>query len=92
MEKESRMGPLANMRRVEAMEGFVADAVEKGATVRTGGKRIGNEGFFFEPTVLTDVPLSARIMNEEPFGPIAPITPFKSFDEVVAEANRLPFG
>ncbi len=92
LEKESRMGPLANMRRVEAMEGFVADAVEKGATVRTGGKRIGNEGFFFEPTVLTDVPLSARIMNEEPFGPIAPISSFKNFDDVVAEANRLPYG
>src|SRR3546814_9941455 len=76
------MGPLANARRVEAMEAFVADAVAKGAKVKTGGKRIGNKGFFFEPTVLTDVPLDARVMNEEPFGPIAPIMPFTEYDEV----------
>lgn len=86
------MGPLANPRRLEAIEGFVQDAVTRGATVRTGGSRIGNEGFFFQPTVLTDVPKDARIMNEEPFGPVVPITPFSSFDEAVAEANRLPYG
>ena len=62
------MGPLANPRRVNAIEAFVQDAQEKGAKVATGGKRIGNQGNFFEPTVLTDVPESARIMNEEPFG------------------------
>jgi succinate-semialdehyde dehydrogenase/glutarate-semialdehyde dehydrogenase len=92
MDKDTRMGPLANIRRVEAMEAFVADAVSKGAKVQTGGKRIGNKGFFFEPTVMTDVPHEARIMNEEPFGPIAPIAPFKDFESVVAEANRLPYG
>jgi succinate-semialdehyde dehydrogenase / glutarate-semialdehyde dehydrogenase len=92
LDKDTRMGPLANTRRVEAMQAFVADAVEKGATVRTGGKRIGNKGNFFEPTVLTDVPLTARVMNEEPFGPLAPITPFKDFESVVAESNRLPYG
>jgi succinate-semialdehyde dehydrogenase/glutarate-semialdehyde dehydrogenase len=92
LEKETRMGPLANARRVEAMEAFVADATAKGAKVETGGKRIGNKGFFFEPTVLTEVPGDARIMNEEPFGPIAPIAPFKDYDAVVAEANRLPYG
>ena len=86
------MGPLANARRVDAMEGFVADAVAKGAKVQTGGNRIGNKGFFFEPTVMTDVPLDARIMNEEPFGPLAPIVPFRNFDGVVEEANRLPYG
>ncbi|MGY3622165.1 acyl-CoA reductase-like NAD-dependent aldehyde dehydrogenase [Bradyrhizobium sp. USDA 10063] len=74
LEKDTRMGPLANSPRVDAMESFVADAVQRGAELRTGGKRIGNEGFFFEPTVLTSVPLRARIMNEEPFGLIAPIT------------------
>jgi succinate-semialdehyde dehydrogenase/glutarate-semialdehyde dehydrogenase len=88
----TRMGPLANSRRVEAMQMFVDDAVGKGAKVLTGGKRIGTAGYFFEPTVLGDVPRTARIMNEEPFGPVAPIVPFASFDEVVAEANRLPFG
>jgi len=89
---DTRMGPLANSRRVEAMQMFVEDAVGKGAKVLTGGKRIGTTGYFFEPTVITDVPMSARIMSEEPFGPIAPIVPFSSFEEVVAEANRLPFG
>ena len=92
LEKETRMGPLANSRRVEAMEMFVADAVSKGAKLLLGGKRIGTEGYFFEPTVLVNVPLSARIMTEEPFGPIVPIASFSSFGEVVAEANRLPYG
>ena len=86
------MGPLATARRVEAMEGFIADAVAKGAKVRTGGRRIGNTGYFFEPTVLTDVPPHARVMNEEPFGPIAIMLPFSSFDEAITEANRLPYG
>ncbi len=92
MDAASRMGPLANARRIEAMQMFVDDAVAKGAKLLTGGKRIGTTGNFFEPTVLGDVPAGARIMSEEPFGPIAPIVPFSSFDEVVAEANRLPFG
>jgi succinate-semialdehyde dehydrogenase/glutarate-semialdehyde dehydrogenase len=92
LDKDTRMGPLANARRVEAMEAFVGDAKAKGAKVQTGGKRIGNKGFFYEPTVLTDVPPEARIMSEEPFGPVAPIAPFKDFDAVVAEANRLPYG
>lgn len=92
MDKDTQMGPLANPRRVDAMQGFVADAVAKGAKLRTGGARIGNKGNFFEPTVLTDVPMEARIMSEEPFGPIAPIARFRAFDEVVQEANRLPYG
>jgi succinate-semialdehyde dehydrogenase/glutarate-semialdehyde dehydrogenase len=87
-----QMGPLANGRRLEAMERLVADAREHGAKVLTGGERIGREGYFFAPTVLTDVPMSARIMTEEPFGPIAPIASFKSYDEVITEANRLPYG
>lgn len=92
LDKDTRMGPLANDRRVQAMEMFVADAVSKGAKVETGGKRIGNKGNFFEPTVLTGINTDMRIMNEEPFGPLAPIMPFSKFDDVVAEANRLPFG
>ena len=92
MDPKTRMGPLAHARRIEAMEGFVADAEAKGAELRTGGKRIGNQGFFFEPTVLTDVPLDARIMNEEPFGPIAAINRFADEEEAIEEANRLPFG
>ena len=92
LEAGVQMGPLANGRRVVAMERIVANAVEKGAKIATGGKRIGETGFFFEPTVLTNVAMDARIMNEEPFGPVAPVMPFKDFDAVVAEANRLPWG
>ena len=92
MDEDADMGPLANPRRLDAMAGLVADAREHGADVRTGGERIGNQGFFFQPTVLADVPEDSRIMNEEPFGPVAPITPFKEFDEVIDRANRLEFG
>lgn len=86
------MGPLANSRRLEAMERLVADAVQRGATVAAGGERIGNRGYYFQPTVLTDVATDAAVMNEEPFGPLAPVTRFRDVDEAIAEANRLPFG
>jgi len=87
-----KMGPLAHDRRLTAIEGFVADAVENGAKILTGGKRKGNKGYFFEPTVMTNVSNDARIMNEEPFGPLAPINSFSSIDEVVEESNRLNYG
>ncbi|MDH2434893.1 NAD-dependent succinate-semialdehyde dehydrogenase [Pokkaliibacter sp. MBI-7] len=86
------MGPMAHKRGLESIERFVNDAVEKGATVRTGGKRIDGAGFFFEPTVLSDVPMTARAMTDEPFGPVALINPFTHYDEAMAEANRLPYG
>ena len=86
------MGPLVGARRIEVMEGFVRDAVEHGGRVLTGGERIGNAGHFYAPTVIADVPDTARIMNEEPFGPIAPISTFASRDEAISRANRLPFG
>ena len=86
------MGALANGRRVEAIEAMVADAVRHGATLRTGGERIGNKGHFYQPTVLTDVPIEARAMNEEPFGPVALFSRFSTFDDAIVEANRLPFG
>ena len=92
MDAGTTMGPLANSRRVTAMEGLIADAVQKGAEVRTGGKRIGNVGNFFEPTVMTGVNKEMRVMNEEPFGPLAAIAPFHGMDDLVEEANRLPFG
>jgi succinate-semialdehyde dehydrogenase/glutarate-semialdehyde dehydrogenase len=86
------MGPLANPRRIAAMEAMVADAVEKGAVLKLGGKRIATRGYFFEPTVLADVPLTARVMNEEPFGPLVPLRPFDDLEEAIAESNRLPYG
>jgi len=92
LEKDTTMGPMANARRIDAMDTFVADAKSRGGKVQTGGNRHGNQGFFFEPTVVTDVPDDAKVMTEEPFGPIAPIVTFKSFDEVVERANSLPYG
>lgn len=92
LDAASSMGPLANPRRPDAIEQFVADALAKGATLRTGGERMEGNGFFWRPTVLSDVPVSARLMNEEPFGPVVVTAPFRTLDEVVAEANRLPFG
>ncbi|MBL6076837.1 NAD-dependent succinate-semialdehyde dehydrogenase [Belnapia sp. T18] len=91
-EQGVQMGPLVHERRIPWMEGLIADARQRGAEVRTGGERIGNKGYFFQPTVLTGVTKEARMMNEEPFGPLAMIAPFKEFDEVVEEANRLPYG
>lgn len=87
-----RMGPLANPRRVAAMERLVEDARGHGAGLAAGGNRIGERGNFFEPTVLANVPLQAAVMNEEPFGPIAPVTGFATLDEVIGIANSLPFG
>jgi succinate-semialdehyde dehydrogenase/glutarate-semialdehyde dehydrogenase len=92
LEADTKMGPLVAERRLHAMDSFVSDAIAKGAKIHTGGQRKGNKGYFYEPTVMTDVPLNARIMNEEPFGPLAPISPFKDFDGVVKEANRLSWG
>jgi succinate-semialdehyde dehydrogenase/glutarate-semialdehyde dehydrogenase len=92
LDAATTMGPLANDRRVAAMETLIADAVGKGAKIATGGKRAGNKGYFFEPTVLTDIPADARVLNEEPFGPLALFMPFKTFDDAIAEANRLPYG
>src|SRR5258706_4570427 len=79
LQDDARMGPLAHSRRLDAIEGFVADAVAKGAKVETGGRRIGNKGYFFEPTVLTNVSRAARIMNEEPFGQVPVANYFYSF-------------
>ena len=90
--KETRMGPLAQARRVTAMAGFIADAHQRGATVLVGGSSMGGEGNFFAPTVITDLPEDSKLMTEEPFGPVAGIVRFKTIDEVLKRANSLPFG
>ena len=87
-----QMGPLANPRRVTAMEALQADAVSKGATVLAGGKRMGQVGNFWEPTVLLDVPLDAKVYNDEPFGPVAGIRGFTQLEDAIDEANRLSYG
>ena len=88
----TQMGPLANPRRVVAMTSLLEDAVQRGATVAAGGGRLGEQGNFFAPTVITDVPLDARVFNDEPFGPVAAIRGFNTLEEAIAEANRLPYG
>jgi succinate-semialdehyde dehydrogenase/glutarate-semialdehyde dehydrogenase len=92
LDSDSKMGALANDRRITAIETLLQDAVGKGGKVQAGGNRVGNKGYFFEPTVVTNVPKSARAMNDEPFAPLALISPFAKFDEAVEEANRLPYG
>jgi succinate-semialdehyde dehydrogenase/glutarate-semialdehyde dehydrogenase len=88
----TQMGPMANPRRPEAMDKMIADATAKGGKLLAGGARIGNQGYFYKPTVMCDVPRDALMMNEEPFGPLAMINPFKGDDDMIAEANRLPYG
>ena len=92
MEATSAMGPLANPRRLAAMQEITEDAVSRGATVATGGERIGTSGNFCAPTLLLDAPLDSSVFNNEPFGPMAAVRSVKSVDEAIAEANRLPFG
>ena len=92
MAEGTRMGPLANRRRPEAIEALVTDALAKGARAAAGGERGDGGGFFFRPTLLADVPMEAEIMSTEPFGPVAVARSFESFDEVVEQANRLPYG
>ncbi|WP_372615004.1 NAD-dependent succinate-semialdehyde dehydrogenase [Aquicoccus sp.] len=86
------IGPLMNEKAVAKQEEHVADALEKGAKLACGGKRHDLGPLFYEPTVLTDVPDTALIMREETFGPVAPITPFESEDEVIARANDSEYG
>jgi succinate-semialdehyde dehydrogenase/glutarate-semialdehyde dehydrogenase len=86
------LGPLANARRITAMTSVIENARKAGATVATGGERIGSAGNFFAPTVLTDVPLEADVFNNEPFGPVAAIRGFDSLEDAIEEANRLPYG
>lgn len=92
MQETTTMGPLVNRRRVNAIEQLVADAVGSGSEIRVGGKRAANKGCFFEATVLTGVSKETQIMNEEPFGPVAIVTPFRIVEEALEEANRLPYG
>jgi succinate-semialdehyde dehydrogenase/glutarate-semialdehyde dehydrogenase len=92
LESGINMGALANPRRTKAMQANLEDAGKHGGKLRTGGHAIGDKGNFWEPTVVTELPNDARAMNEEPFGPLAIINPFRTFDDAVKEANRLPFG
>lgn len=92
LEPGTSMGPLANARRLTAVEAGVRDLTAKGATLLTGGSRVDRIGNFFQPTVVAHAPRSSLFMNEEPFGPVAMVNSFDKFDDVIAEANRLPYG
>jgi succinate-semialdehyde dehydrogenase/glutarate-semialdehyde dehydrogenase len=92
LDESNHMGPLIHQRRVNSVHALIEEALARGAKLMTGGKKINAAGSFYEPTVLAEVPITARIMNEEPFGPVALINPFSEFDEVIHLANRLPYG
>jgi len=92
IDEKNKMGPLVHARRLAAVEALIEDAKNSGAKVQAGGARLKSPGYFFAPTVLSDVPNKARIMNEEPFGPVAVINSFSDYDSVIREANRLPYG
>ncbi|MFA6264399.1 MAG: NAD-dependent succinate-semialdehyde dehydrogenase [Pseudolabrys sp.] len=92
MDAATQMGPLANIRRRDGVEKIVDDAVKGGAKIAAGGRRSGNRGYFYEPTVLTDIPADSRIMTDEPFGPVALFTPFARDEDIIAQANDTTFG
>jgi len=88
----TQMGPLKNQRRLDSIDRLVQDAKQRGLTVATGGERVGEEGFFYQPTVILNPSLDSDAANIEPFGPVALIQPFDYLEDAIAEANRLPFG
>jgi len=92
LDAHCQMGPLANRRRADSIEALMADTEATGGRILTGGRRGEGKGFFFEPTVIADASLSARAMNDEPFGPVALLRPFTTTEDAIAEANRLPYG
>ncbi len=91
-EEGTQMGPMANARGLDSLGKLIGEAKDKGAKLLTGGERIGNHGFFHEPTVLSEVPTDAEIMNHEPFGPVALLNAMKGEESMIEEANRLPYG
>jgi succinate-semialdehyde dehydrogenase/glutarate-semialdehyde dehydrogenase len=91
LDETTQMSSLANERRREGIAALVDDAKQRGGTIRTGGERLESNGFFYAPTVITDVPPAARVLSEEPFGPVAVITRFTELDEAIAQANALPY-
>lgn len=92
LDQATQMGPVANDRRINALQTLVDDALDRGARLLCGGSRLKNNGYFFAPTALADLPDDARALKEEPFGPLAVINPVSSLDEAIAKANALPFG
>ncbi len=90
--EDTQMGPLASLRRRNAVAGLVQDACDLGADLAAGGERAEGDGFFYQPTILDAVPDDAKVMTEEPFGPVAAISSFADLDDVLARANGLTYG
>ena len=88
----TQMGPIANERQFHRVLGFIDEAVREGATVACGGRAAGLGGFFVEPTILTDIPAGARILQDEVFGPVLGVVPFDDESEAVERANGTEFG
>lgn len=89
---ETEMGPMANARRIEAMERLTKDAVARGAKVETGGNRIDRPGFYWPPTILSNVHPESLVLHEETFGPILTVAPFSTIEEAIEEANATEYG
>ena len=92
MDANTQMGPLTTAGQLSKIEALSADALRRGAVLETGGSRIGNSGYFFEPTILSGMTSEMLAMNEEPFGPLMLIMPVEDIDVALTEANRLPYG
>lgn len=88
----AQVGPLVNERRIETMDSLVGDALDRGAKLLSGGARVGNRGWFYAPTILGDVPVDARVLHEEPFGPLAPCLPVEDMEEALRIANDIEVG
>ncbi|TIP54612.1 MAG: aldehyde dehydrogenase family protein, partial [Mesorhizobium sp.] len=88
----TEMGPMANARRIEAMQRLIQDAVDRGARIETGGTRLDLPGFYWPPTILTGVPKDAKVLHDEPFGPILTVAPFDTMEEAIEEANATEYG
>lgn len=92
MDPKSEVGPLINQKAIDKVDALVQDAVSRGAQVVTGGSITGDEGFFYQPTVITDLPADANMVREEIFGPVAAIQTFTDEEEVIKKANDTEFG
>ena len=92
LEEGTEMGPLAHERRIPSISRFIEDARARGGDVILGGDPIEGKGFFFPPTVVTNLPDDSMLMTEEPFGPVAPVVAFDDPEAVIKKANSLPFG
>ena len=92
MEDGTTMGPMANARGLQHMEQIMSDVRARGGKTVVGGERQGDQGHFFKPTIITELPHDSKLMTDEPFGPIAPIVPFSTYDEAVSYANGLDLG